>query len=171
MKLFVKLMLALLVLAILLPFTLLKDEQGKPLMSFSELSLPEFKLPDLAGMPSSKRLLPSGNGSVGVDVFYKWYDGEGNVQFTTEPPAAGIEYTVKEFDPDANVIQSVRLPSGDSSTEAPAMAPSSSPGELKSLQDLGNPYDKDNIKKLFEDAAGMQKQLQQRLDNQSSDIN
>ena len=43
MKLFVKLMLAGLVLAFLLPFTLLKDDQGKTLMSFSDFSLARFQ--------------------------------------------------------------------------------------------------------------------------------
>ena len=48
MKLFVKLMLALLVLALLLPFTILKDDHGNTLMSFSDFSLSDVKMPDFS---------------------------------------------------------------------------------------------------------------------------
>ena len=83
MKLFVKLMLALLVLVFLLPFTLLKDDEGNTLMSFSDFSMPNFKLPQLS---QGKELIPAKSGSGAMDTFYKWYDPKGNVQFTSEPP-------------------------------------------------------------------------------------
>lgn len=168
MKLFVKLMLALLVLALALPFTFLKDDHGNSLMSFSDFSMPDFKIPDFPDVPSGKSLVPSVNGAAGMDVFYKWHDAEGNVHFTTEPPADGVDYTVKEFDPDANVIQAVKLPDPDLKTtpEKPAAQ-----GEVSLENGQPKVYDADQIKKLFEDTKNIEKLLQQRMDNQNSAIN
>jgi hypothetical protein len=45
MKLFAKTMIAALFIAMLLPFTILKDDSGNTLMSFSEISLPDFSMP------------------------------------------------------------------------------------------------------------------------------
>jgi len=168
MKLFVKLMLALVVLALLLPFTILKDDQGKTLMSFSDFNMPDFNIPDLPGMPSGKSLVPSVNGSAGMDVFYKWHDAEGNVHFTTEPPADGVDYTTKEFDPDANLIQAVEVPDPETTTEKPATA---AQREVSSGNEQPGIYDVDKINKLFDDTENIEILLQQRMDNQNSALN
>jgi hypothetical protein len=173
MKLFVKLMLALVVLALLLPFTFLKDERGNTLMSLSDYSMPDFsmpdlKMPDFPGVPSGKSLVPSINGSAGMDVFYKWHDAEGNVHFTTEPPADGVDYMTKEFDPDANVIQAVEVPDPETTTEKSATAPQR---EVSSEVEQPNVYDVERIKKLFEDTENIEKLFQQRKDNQNSALN
>ena len=79
MKLFVKLMIAALFIAVLLPFTILKDNAGDTLMSFSDLSLPgismpDFSMPDLANFFGSKKIKPSSDDDLsGKDIFYKWY--------------------------------------------------------------------------------------------------
>ncbi len=164
MKLFPKLLLAALVIALLLPFTILKNNQGNTLMSFSNFSLPDFSMPDLSGMSSGKQLTSSGSGTVN---FYKWYDADGSVQFTTEPPPDGIEYTVKGFDPNANVIQSVKLPEAEieeRETPVASEAGGAEPG-------LAIPYDTDTIKKLFEDTENIEKLLSERYENQNSQLN
>lgn len=168
MKLFVKLMLTLVVLALLLPFTILKDDRGNTLMSFSDISMPDFKMPDLPGVPSGKSLVPSVNGSAGIDVFYKWHDAEGNVHFTTEPPTDGVDYTTKEFDPDANLIRAVEVPDPETTTEKPETA---AQREVSSEHERPNLYDADQIKKLFDDTKNIEKLLQQRMDNQNSALN
>jgi hypothetical protein len=168
MKLFVKLMLTLVVLALLLPFTILKDDRGNTLMSFSDFSMPDLKMPDLPGVPSGKSLVPSVNGSSGMDVFYKWHDAEGNVHFTTEPPADGVDYMTKEFDPDANLIQAVEVPDPETTTEKPETA---AQREVSSEHEQPNLYDADQIKKLFDDTENIEKLLQQRMDNQNSALN
>jgi hypothetical protein len=162
MKLFAKLLLATLVLALLLPFTILKNDQGKPLMNFSS-----FSLPDMPSFGGSSKITPSVSDFGGKDIFYKWYDAEGNVQFTTEPPADGIEYTVKGYDPNTNVIRSVKLPE----PEIEEKEPSAPPRETTSVQPETNPYDAESIKKLFEDTNNIEKLMNQRLENQNSNIN
>ena len=180
MKLFVKLMLAGLVLAFLLPFTLLKDDQGKTLMSFSDFSLPNFSLPNFSladfkmpsiKMPGSDGLLSTDTGGSREDVFYRWNDAKGNVHFTTEPPTDGIEYTVKGYNPDANVIRAVKLPAEKPVAEPPASAAESASEDKSSALDAGNPYSKDNVQKLFDDTRNIEQLLNQRLNNQNSAVN
>ena len=172
-----------LVVAFLLPFTLLKDDQGKTMMSFSDFSLsdfslsnfdsvdfkiPSFKWPD---MPGSDRLLPTGAGASREDIFYRWNDAGGNVHFTTEPPSDGIEYTVKGYNPDANVIRAVELPAEELVGESPASATEPASMGMSSAQDVGNPYNKDNIQKLFDDSRNVEQLLNQRFNNQNSAVN
>ena len=144
MKLFAKLMIAGLVIAMLLPFTFLKNKEGGTLLSFSDISLPDFSMPELPKLPNARDITPAIDGLDGQDIFYKWYDAEGNVQFTTEPPADGIEYTVKGFDPDANVIQAVKVP-----PKASRSGETSSAEKTSSAEDIGNPYAQESIKNLF----------------------
>ena len=149
-------------LAVLLPFTLLKNEQGNTLASFSDFKLPKFSLPELPDLSTSKNLIPSKVGSGGVDTFYQWYDPKGNVQFTTEPPPDGVEYKVKQYDPNANVIQAVTLPVEDTDVAATPE---------KSVQELPSPYSEESIGQLFEDARNIQNLMNQRIKSQNDTIN
>jgi hypothetical protein len=173
MKLFVKLMIAALFMAVLLPFTLLKGDDGDTLMSFSNFSLPDismvnFSMPDLSGFFGSKKITPSSDDDLsGKDIFYKWYDSEGNIQFTTEPPPDGVEYKLKGFDPDANVIQAVKIPAKESTAEDPTPVQEKSAGP----EDGVNPYSVDHIKKLFDDTKNIEKLLNQRAKDQESALN
>ncbi len=171
MKLFMKLALAALVIAALLPFTLLKDEEGQTLMSFSSFSLSNFEMPDfeMPDMPSSKQLVPSVDGHGRQDIVYRWNDSNGNIHFTTEPPAEGIKYTLKGYDPNANVIQAVKLPA----IEMPAQPIATDTTDSSEQNSAPGPstYNIDNILKLFDDSRNIQKLLNQRADYQNSDIN
>ena len=161
MKLFMKLMLAALVIALLLPFTILKDDQGKTLMSFSSFSLPDFKMPDMPGMPSSKQLVPSAVEQAGKDIIYQWFDSEGNVHFSTEPPADGINFIVKGYDPNANVIQAVKLPKFEAPAEPDAVDATAS--NEQDSPGLENIYSKNDIQKLIDDSKNIQQLLNQGL--------
>jgi hypothetical protein len=170
MKLFLKLMLAALVITILLPFTILKDDQGKPLMSISSFNLPDFKMPDMPNMPdmpSSKQLVPSAGDRAGKDIVYQWNDSQGNIHFTTEPPVDGIQFTVKGYDPNANVIQAVKLPE----IEVPEESVASGSDGQDSASGLENTYSKEDIQKLIDDSKNIQQLLNQRHNNQNSVIN
>ena len=161
MKLFGKLLLTALVIALLLPFTILKDDNGSTLMSFSDIKIPDFSMSDL---PNAGSVKPSAGGQV---VFYKWYDADGNVQFTTEPPDDGIEYTSKGYDPNTNVIQAVKLPGEAPEVEVKAV----SKKKAKGATGTSNPYSKESIEKLFENANNIEQHLNQRIQNQESAIN
>jgi hypothetical protein len=173
MKLFVKLMVAILFIAMLLPFTILKDDDGDTLMSFSDLSLsafsiPNFSMPNLSAFSGNEEITPSSDEDLGgKDIFYQWYDSEGNIQFTSAPPPDGVEYIIKGFDPNANVIQAVKLSPGKETTDESTPAQEKSPG----VENGVNPYSGDSIKKLFEDTRNIEKVLSQRLKDQESVLN
>ena len=116
-------------------------------------------------MPRAGDLAPSAGDLSGKDIFYQWYDAKGNVQFTSEPPPDGVEYTVKGFDPNANVIQAVEpLPAeGDE----PAAVSEAKPSD----DDIGNPYSQEAIEKLFKDAQNIEKMLNERLKQQEAFAN
>jgi hypothetical protein len=173
MKLFVKLMLAALVVGFLLPFTLLKDDEGKTLMSFSDFSLSDFKMPDfkMPDMLASDKLLRTNGGGSRKDVFYRWNDAKGNVHFTTEPPPGGIKYTVKGYNPDTNLIQAVEIPVEEPVVAPPPPGSEPASGNKSSAQDLDSPYSKDNIQKLFDDTGNLEQMFNQRYNNQNSAAN
>ncbi len=154
MKLFVKLMIAALVLAVLLPFTLLKDEQGRPLMSIDKLKSPDLSLPRL---PQVDKSLKAVTGDGKTDVIYQWRDRDGQLNFTTSPPPDGIEYTAKGYDPNANLIQSIEI-----KEEAPEPAQTAE-SQTKKGPALGFPYSPERIEKLFDDAENVQKLLDDRM--------
>jgi len=167
MKLLAKIMIAVLFIAMLLPFTILKDDDGDTLLSFSDITLPDLSKSDLPEFSVNTPQVGSDQDLGGKDVFYKWYDADGNVQFATEPPPEGIEFTLLGFDPDANVIQAVKLPTGESETDE-----SDAGGKkIDNPEDIGNPYSQENVKKLFEDTRNIEKLLKQRLQDQNSMVN
>ena len=163
MKLFAKFLIAALFIAMLLPFTILKGPDGGTLMSLSDIGLPDFSMPDLPSVPSGSKMSSALDGG-GQDIFYQWYDADGNVQFTTEPPPQGIEYTVKGYDPATNVIRAVELPSEESQ-------PDEASGQAEKIDKIGNPYDPERIEKLFEDAKNVEKLLKQRFEDADAALN
>lgn len=157
MKLFVKLLISVLVIGVLLPFTILKGSDGKPLLSFNDLQSPE--LPKFPG-----GIIPSSASLESKDVIYKWTDAEGILQYSNSVPPEGVEFAVMDYDPNQNVIQAV----GVNADEPEVVLESDPKKEVTSVEDIGNPYSAENIKKLFEGANNIEKLLIQRLNNQEA---
>lgn len=169
MKLFVKLSLFVVIAAVLLPFTFLKGQDGKPLMSFSDIKLPGGSFSDLfgsnvPGIDDLKDLTNIPGSSSDSSLIYKWTDSEGNLQFSSSPPADGIEYTVKGYDPNQNIIQAVSVePEVEEGVVDPATEEKTS-GTNK----VGNPYSVEKVEKLFKDAEGLESLLNERLKKQEA---
>lgn len=154
MKLFTKLLITAMVLAILIPFTFLKGKDGKPLMSLDKLKAPELAMPKLPGgegLTSTKR----------KDIIYQWRDAKGELHFTSSPPPEGIEYTAKGYDPNANLIQSIEVKQEE--PEKTASVP-----QIQKPADIGNPYSPKNVEKLINDAQNVQKVLNDRMKQQEA---
>jgi hypothetical protein len=104
-----KLLLAVLVISMLLPFTLLKNDSGSPILSFSNLKWPDLR-------KAAKNLFNTDRsqdaGAEGAATIYQWVDAEGNRQFSNTPLPEGIEFSVKNYDSNLNVIQSVNTKTG-----------------------------------------------------------
>jgi len=160
MKLVIKMMVAILVIGILLPFTILKGKDGAPLLKFSGLKLPDsdVSLTDIAKLPDDIQGSEDGN------LIYQWTDAEGNLQFSNNLPPQGVEYTVKGYDPNLNVIQAVEVPV----IEAVEETGNEVEKKTISAEDIGNPYSPEKIEKLFDDANNIEKLLNQRLQNQEA---
>jgi len=166
MKLFGKLLIAVLIIGIMLPFTILKGPDGKPLMSISDLKLPKFSTPDLPELPDLGGTSDSASVN-GNNIIYKWTDAQGQLQFSSSPPPEGTEYTAKGYDPNTNLIQAVEIPAEE--VEVKTEAPESGK-PAGSLDDIGEVYSPEKIEKLFEDAKNIEKLLNDRLKNQSAQI-
>ena len=148
------------VIAVMLPFTVLKGKDGKPLMSLSNLKAPDIALPKL---PPAIKTPGSTQDTVGKDVVYKWKDKDGVTQFSSTPPPTGVEYTSKGYDPDLNLIQSVKV-----KTEQPEKSADDTIKQVKKPSDIGNPYSPKKIEKLFDDAKNVEKLLNDRMKQQEA---
>lgn len=166
MKLFPKFLLAALVIAMLLPFTILKKDDGTPMMSFSSFGLPDFSAPRLPDLPRVDSITDSVGGG-GEVAIYQWQDSEGNIQFTNEAPPEGVEYQIRHYDPNANVIQSVKLPAEETEPKAGETEQPSTTGALETP----SPYSPDGVKKMMEETRNIEKLLNQRFQDQQSAIN
>ncbi len=166
MKLFVKLIFAALFIAVILPFTLLKGTDGRPLMSISDLKMPDFGLPKVvkdAKLPK----LPVGDSS-NQDIIYQWRGAEGSLHFTSQPPPEGIEYTVKGYDPRTNLIQSVKIEEDPKASDFDSEQKGKAP--VKGASEIGNPYSPEKVEKLFNDAKNIEKLLNDRMKQQEAMI-
>lgn len=170
MKLLVKLLFAILIIGFLLPFTLIKGKDGKPLLSFSDLKAPKVSMPDWPKIPASNSSPIEASGAVknggGKDIIYRWTDAEGNTQFSNQPPPQGVEYSVKGYDPDQNVIQAVKI----EPKEAEQGEELKSGEGIKKASDIGNPYSPEKVEKLFDDANNIENLLSDRLKKQQAAI-
>ncbi len=175
MNLFIKLLIAILVISLLLPFTFLKDEHGNPMLSVRDLKFPSVTLPELS-MPdflsSAMPKLPGGvRGSDGElldrkDMIYKWTDADGNLQFSNSQPPEGVVYTLKGYDLNLNVIQAVEA----QATGSGEVSGSQAKKKITSAKDIGSPYSVERIEKLFEDTNNIENLLNQRFNNQAAEI-
>ena len=166
MKLIWKFFIAVLIIGILLPFTFLKGKDGKPLMSFGNLKMPEFSLPDIPKLPDTGKdsdAVLTGN----TDLIYEWKDSEGRLQFSNSHPPEGIEFTVREYDPNTNVIQSVEIPAKVSEVKSEE---SRTNKKVISTDGSGNIYSPEQIKKLIGDAKNVENVLNDRLKKQDAII-
>ncbi|MCP4076612.1 MAG: DUF4124 domain-containing protein [Gammaproteobacteria bacterium] len=165
MKLFGKLLIAALVLSVLLPFTILKGKDGRPLMSFSDIKAPSLSLPSMPDMPDLANNAKPSPVSGGKDIIYKWKDSKGVLHFSSSPPPEGIEFTSKGYDPNANLIQSVEVITEPTEQLRPQEKQAQAPS------DIGNPYSPAKVEKLFKDAQNVEKLLNDRLKHQEALIN
>ncbi|MCZ6883486.1 MAG: hypothetical protein O7F15_10875 [Gammaproteobacteria bacterium] len=168
MRRIVKLIVGGLVVGVLLSFAYLKDEDGKALLNLSnwqvpEFKFPEFSLPEMPDLPSSEEPDKTGPPQLGRPI-YRWSDTDGDLQFSGEPPAAGIEYTVQAYDPNINVILSVKTDPQESESDAETRPPET----ISTTEDSGNAYSLEGIEKIFEDVNNIEKLLNQRFKNQEA---
>jgi hypothetical protein len=160
----IRTLLLLLLFAALFPFVY-PWKDGKPLLSWSDLkmpALPSFDLPQMPdiSLPGNDEPRPP-HQPVRV---YRWQGEDGGIQFSNEPPPAGVAYTVVEVNPDANLIQAPTAAAANTTRtpEAPKAAPPSSPIPSPLTVSPGQAL------QLIEDARNVQKLSDERLRQQDA---
>jgi len=85
---------------------------------------------------------------------YKWRDKHGVMQFSNTPPATGGHAEQVTFDPNHNLVQAVKIPK--KKEEPTPTAKTQTP----------NPYSVKGMKKVMDDARGVEDLLQKRHEEQ-----
>lgn len=160
---FYKLMIALLVIAGLAPFTFIKGKDGKPLMSFSDIKMPDSSIPDIK-LPD----LETKDNAVQDGTVFKWKDQNGIWQFSSEPPPKGLEFSSTVYDSNMNVIQAVET----KRTEAKKnMLEIEDKEPTKDVPGITDAYSPEKVEKLFDDAKNLDKLLGDRVKEQNEILN
>ncbi len=94
----------------------------------------------------------------GPVTLYRWRDAHGIVQYGSQPPPAAVDVQAVAVDQNRNVVDAVEVPAELSGGRI--QRPSSTP----------NPYSVKGMKKVLEDAQGIEEMLQQRHRQQQKAI-
>ncbi len=89
---------------------------------------------------------------------YKWRDKNGVMQFSNTPPPNVTNAEQLVLDPNSNLVQAVKTPEKD---EPKQVVPARS----------ANPYSVKGMKKVMDDARGVEDMLQQRHEEQQKMMN
>ena len=90
---------------------------------------------------------------------YKWRDENGVMQFSNTPPADGGQAEQIEVNPNKNVVDAVKVPVAEEPEQKTATA------------EAPNPYSVSGMKKVMNDAKGVEQLLQQRHEDQQKMLN
>jgi|GEM_PF-1510851 len=171
MKIFYKLLLFMVVLAIAAPF-IIKDERGRPLMSLSRLHMPALSkppLPDLSGtLGQIKKHLPAlrDEDKHSALTAYKWLDKQGNWHYS-DHRQAGRNNVAVQVDPDANMVHLDNPPAPSEPAQQKSTRPTSAITRTQHWSPLANATNTlqkaQNVNQLVQDTYNRQRTL---IDNQ-----
>lgn len=82
---------------------------------------------------------------------YKWVDEHGVIQFSNRPPEKSRESEKIVLSPNTNIISAIRIPEKEPEAAASPQ-----------VHSLSSPYSPGGMKKIMDDATGMQEMLDQR---------
>ena len=111
------------------------------------------------GAESEKPKLPENISNAVTDkavTVYKWVDENGVQHFGNTPPP-GVVAEAKHLKPNQNIMQAIKIPEEEEEEEA------SGP---KVTNIIKNPYSKEGVEELIDDAKGVQDMLNKRLEDQ-----
>ena len=89
---------------------------------------------------------------------YKWRDKNGVMQFSNTPPVDGVQAQKVELNPNHNLVKAVKVPVKEE-PQPVQQAPAPSPYSVKGM------------KKVMEDAKGIEDMLQKRHEDQQNMMN
>jgi hypothetical protein len=144
-------------------------------MNFSDISFPYDSFSDLLGtnvlvIDDLKGLINLSGPIRDSNQIYKWIDIDGNLHFTSSPPAENIKYTVKGYNPNQNLIQAVSVEPEVGQLVVDSVAKEKTEGKTRGTNKVGNPYSVKKVERLFKDAEGIESLLNNRLKQQQTII-
>jgi hypothetical protein len=144
-------------------------------MNFSDISFPYDSFSDLLGtnvpvIDDLKGLINISGPIRDSNQIYKWIDIDGNLHFTSSPPAENIKYTVKGYNPNQNLIQAVNVEPEVGQLVVDSVAKEKTEGKTRGTNKVGNPYSVKKVERLFKDAEGIESLLNNRLKQQQTII-
>lgn len=117
-----------------------------------------WEMPNISLNPSDIKNITSG----GKQTVYKWIDENGLTQYSAEPPPDQLQSKTLTLDPNTNIVQAIKMPNEEKEEE-------SKPAQVALPQ--GPIYSPESIKKLIDDAQGIETLLQDRFDKQNDMLN
>ncbi|MEN8171045.1 MAG: DUF4124 domain-containing protein [Pseudomonadota bacterium] len=159
----IRLLLLLLLFIAIFPF-LYPWKDGKPLLLWSDLTLPEWpsiELPEMPRIPLPGKEETAHEPNQPVKL-YRWQGADGSTQFSNELPAQGIAYEVVEVNPDTNLIRAV--PTTGTSEEVKPETTGTGPASLPSPLTVSP----GEALQLIEDARKLQQLSDERLRQQEA---
>lgn len=114
-----------------------------------------------SGFAKLKAKAPKNLSSVVTDEkvqVYKWRDENGVMQFSNTPPPTVSNAEKIVLDPNSNLVQAVKVPEKEQPEEVAQMK-------------TPNPYSVKGMKKVMDDAKGVEGLLQQRHEDQQKMLN
>lgn len=165
MRRYLRTLLLLLLFAAIFPFVY-PWQDGRPLLSWSELRLPGLSSLQLPELPELAPPVVPGSGEARTPNepvrLYRWQGSDGTTQFSNEPPAVGMKYEVVEVNPDANLVPATPL--------TPPAAPEAGSGESRPTPTLPSPLtvSPGEALQLLEDARALREQSYERLRQQEA---
>ena len=123
-------------------------------MSFFDSSLSK----GVSELKNLKDMAPSGLGTDKKVQVYKWRDENGIMQFSNAPPPTVTNAEPVLVDPNKNLVKAIKIPEKEEPKE---VAKTESP----------NPYSIKGMKKVMNDAKGVEALLQKRHEEQQKMMN
>ncbi len=159
----IRILLLILVVAAVIPFVY-PWKDGKPLLSWSDIRLPQGPAIELPELP--EMALPGKEDSPRAPhqpvKLYRWQDAEGGIQFSNELPPVGVTFEIVEVNPEANLIQAQPVNREDGSESATLIDDSASQTRLPSPLTVSP----GEAVQLYEDAHEIREISEQRLRQQ-----
>ena len=123
-------------------------------MSFFDSSLSK----GVSELKNLKDMAPSGLGTDKKVQVYKWRDENGIMQFSNTPPPTGGDAEKIVLNPNKNIVPAVKIPEKEE------------PKEVAKIQSP-SPYSVKGMKKVMNDAKGVEALLQKRHEEQQKMMN
>ena len=133
-----------------------KLDPSSILASVMNTDMPDFKKLDVKAPAALANIVPEEKVQV-----YKWRDEHGVMQFSNTPPVDGGISERVELNPNRNVVAAVRVPVKEEKEEVVAAAAVKPP----------SPYSIKGMKKVVDDAKGIEEMLQKRNEDQQKLMN